>query len=289
MVQNSLQSLPITRLAPYLPKVLNLLLLLLIAHSLAELTWAILTPEEQPSAQAPQRAQPRAPVTRPRHAEHVAGLHVFGTAPAETPQEDAISAPETKLNLTLRGVFATGGEDGLAIIAMGGGKEDIYGIGDALPGGARLKVVYPDRVILERGARLETLRLPKDKDLGIAFDEQPPGRGSARGTGDIGHTLQNYRAEVMKNPAKLASMVGYEPVKEGNNFVGFRLIPKGNQALFTRLGLQSGDVVTAVNGVALNNEKNGMRALRKLMNAKELNLTVRRGGQDITIQHPIGG
>ena len=74
----------------------------------------------------------------------------------------AIDAPETQLNLQLRGTIAAGDETmAHAIIADGNGKDKVYFINDAVPGGAVLHEVYTDRVILNRAGILETLRLPR--------------------------------------------------------------------------------------------------------------------------------
>jgi len=79
-------------------------------------------------------------------------------------EKKVLDAPETRLKLTLRGVFAS--EDssgGRAIVGDPQGKEENYAVGDPLPGGAKLSEIYPDRIILERNGRFETLRLPKER------------------------------------------------------------------------------------------------------------------------------
>ena len=73
-------------------------------------------------------------------------------------------APDTRLKLVLRGAFASDDRAlSRAIIADPRGKEEHYSVGDALPGNAELSEVHPDKVILKRGGRFETLRLPDER------------------------------------------------------------------------------------------------------------------------------
>lgn len=93
-------------------------------------------------------------------------LHLFGEVkktPATDPlKQEIIKAPETSLNLKLIGVlFDRGNEDGYAIISESGKPQEIFHKGDKLPGNATLYVIEPNRVILTRNGRHETLTLIK--------------------------------------------------------------------------------------------------------------------------------
>lgn len=106
--------------------------------------------------------------------------HLFGTAaPVRTAR---VEAPETVLNLKLRGVFYTPGKTGgHAIIASAGGVEKQYAIGDRLPGNARLQAVLRYKVIIERAGRLESLSLPVAQEsdaAALAAPRRIPDAGS---------------------------------------------------------------------------------------------------------------
>lgn len=284
---------------PHLPAAVSALFIVLIAYSLAGLSWRALTPPrplfEAPAQGAPAQTRQRA---QPDHARRIADRHLLGVPPSPTRQSD-IAAPDTKLNLVLRGVLSTEDPQALAIIAMAGAKEKIYAVGDNVPGGARLKTVYADRVILERGANLETLRLPKDRSKGFSLTEHdddetqtPPPLTPFEPVAvddDLGQTLQTYREDLLKNPSRLMSLLQADPVMQNGNFVGFRLRPKTNDPLFKQLGLQPGDIVTHINGVELNSPERGIQAMRDLIDASELVMTIERAGSRMDIQHQIGG
>ena len=273
-----------------LPTLTSVLLVLLVAYSLATLVWQIvLPPPAADNIRADEaRTLDRAEGRRPRYDLQIAQLHLFGK-PSIKQKREAPTAPKTRLNLTLRGVLATGGEDALAIIASGGANERFYHVGDAIPGGATLKAVYPDRVLLERNSNMETLPLPKSQDAGIEFSRNP-GTSDARqsGTPEVAQKLSQLRKQVLKHPDKLGKMIQAKPLIQDGQFKGYQLSPRGNSELFKNVGLRRGDIVIAVNGVSINRPEKGLNALQKLVNATEVTVTVLRDGSEVTIHHDLG-
>jgi len=167
----ALRALPPERLLQgvnsWLPTATAIVLVPVIAWYGAGLIWALLP--GQPSYDWTRKAPATAmPVAAPRQTAAVdfgaiAAAHLFGEADAEPPPQTAVTAPDTRLNLKLRGTIAADDETiAHAIIVDGNSKANVYFIEDAIPGGASLHEVYPDRVILKRGGAFETLRLPKE-------------------------------------------------------------------------------------------------------------------------------
>lgn len=84
--------------------------------------------------------------------------------------------PKTKLNLILRGALADIGnhtENSSAII-QGNSQDKLYALGDTLPGGATLKEIHPDHVILSRNGQLEKLFFPDSGNDSRALQEYRP-------------------------------------------------------------------------------------------------------------------
>lgn len=112
-------------------------------------------------------------------------LTLFGTATSEgdTGPVDTENLPETNLRLFLRGVMAADGEfPGSALIEDQKGNTEAYPVGDELPGNAKLRSVHPNRVVIERGGKLENLFFPEEKNqsgLSVAASNQPEPQQSA--------------------------------------------------------------------------------------------------------------
>jgi general secretion pathway protein C len=174
-----------------------------------------------------------------------------------------------------------------AIIAGGKGDEEAYAVGDNLPGNAVLREIYADRVILEYRGRMETLRLPKDVPAGIGVEagrnQVSTARGQAvkqAGTADNAVLLRQYRDALTNNPQSLMDLVSASPVndKGSGKLKGYRIRPGKDRKLLGRFGLKSGDVVTGVNGVALDNPIKALEIMRELSTATSVTLDVERNG-----------
>lgn len=226
----------------------------------------------------------------------IVNWHLFGApgGPAAPTGSAPIDAPETRLNLVLRGVLSSGDpESARAIIAEPNGNENFFRIGSALPGGAELVEIYPDRIILKRAGQHETLRLPRDGLEGPASQtraRQPVPAVAAQPAGpaeNAGAVLAEYRQRMAENPQSLLDLARPVPYNDANGFAGFRLFPGNNPALFGQLGLQPGDLVKAVNGIVLDSAVRGAEAMQSLAEASQLNLRIERAGQEIDLSVDI--
>ncbi len=200
--------------------------------------------------------------------DSIVNAHLFGEAQSAASSD----APQTSAALVLAGVLAVPDpQKGMAIIGPSAGAAKLYPVGGAVPGGVRLHAVYADRVLLDRNGVLESLLLPK-KLAGIA----PP------------------VALLMQSPAQrlaalaqngggglLGGLIRATAVFAGGKLSGYRIFPGGrtNVAAFTQLGLHPGDLVTAVNGTALDDPNRANEILQTLSSTGSANVTVLRNGQ----------
>ncbi|MDT8386158.1 MAG: type II secretion system protein GspC [Thiogranum sp.] len=268
-----------------LPTMINVLLIVWLAWLIAGLSWMIIpAPDEASQAVATQSAavQRRQPLFDERQ---IAGWHLFGIAGKEQPVKTTpVNAPETRLKLTLHGVFSSENvAQARAIVGDPRGKEQGYSVGDPLPGGARLAEIYPDRIILERSGRFETLRLPRElveSGSGAANSAVSP---KPSGSVDRAVAFNRYRTEVKNNPAAILNYLRATPAREGGEFIGFNIQPGPQPGALEELGLQPGDVVTAINGVAIDSPATGMQAMQSLGEGDTASVTLLRGGQEMSL------
>jgi general secretion pathway protein C len=274
------------------PVVVLLLLTALLAQTLARLTWELLPAPALPTALSMAAVgQSAAHAERTQQAE-IARLnqwHLFGVVQkaAPKPMATVTEAPETRLNLKLRGVVASSEPTAArAIIADGKGEEESYAIDENLPGNAVLREIYADRVILEYRGRLETLRLPKESAAGALAPAKQSALAATRrpvtqaSTADNAALLRQYREALTSNPQSLMNLVSITPVndKASNQLKGYRIHPGKDKKLLGRFGLKNGDVVTGVNGVPLNNPIKALEIMRDLTTASSVTLEVERNG-----------
>lgn len=293
------------KIMQHAPALVALLLLGLMAAQLARLTLlGFFSPPTQPILTATQTPLAVAPVNANKtnnpvmqFANAIRDQHLFGeaTAIAVQPEPEIIDAPETKENLKLLGILATGNQAGLAIIASGGSPEAMYRIGESLPGNSTLNAVYADRVIIQNSRGLETLRIELDKnrlvDVGSTEGNLPQvasSRSITATTKPQNTKLAALRQEIIRDPLSFTQKITIQPEKDATGqLMGYKLNPKEDQALFEELGFQSGDIATSINGLDLSESKNARRAMNILRRSRKINMTVMRDGQEITIEQQL--
>src|SRR5579863_3198998 len=226
------------------PRLVSIALAVLIAVELARIVFSLLSggPVKSPQPVVT-NAAPRAP-----HAgidvPSVVSAHLFGVAAVDPGAQDPANAPQSTANLVLAGTIATQDpKRGVAIISDGGASK-VYAVGDRI-GGASLHSVY-----LDHGGALETLLLPRLPGPGM---RGPP---VVRRTGGDPRTVaavENIRRMVQQDPSILDQVMRVVPSYDSaaGKLRGFRAYPGRNRQIFNKLGLKAGDLVTAINGTAL--------------------------------------
>ena len=202
-------------------------LIIILAIQIAKLAWAIVVP--------------LGPVGdwRPATVSSVAAM------PVETQNFDPFfrlqtatptTAVVTSLSLTLFGTRIDSAMGrGSAIIATPDGVQSSFAVGDEIVPGVKLKMVAYDNVTIDRGGVDEQLFL--DQSV-VATVAQP----SVRAPESLAE---------LSTAKSLQGSIDAAPRMNGGALTGLTLKPKGDGALFRSAGLESGDVLTAINGKTL--------------------------------------
>ncbi|MDP8983926.1 MAG: type II secretion system protein GspC [Pseudomonadota bacterium] len=271
----------LTRLQDDGPNLASLCLAALIVVELARLAVSLLgSPVKSPQPVLTRSAQSR-PATG-IDVQSVVSAHLFGIPKVDSSAQDTANAPLSSANLVLTGTIATQDpQHGVAIISDGGPSK-VFAVGDNVSG-ASLHSVYLDRVILNRGGALETLVLPRQ----VAASTSMP---SARKQGPDPRTVaavDNIRRLVQQDPGVLdqvmRTVASYD--NAAGKLRGFRAYPGKNRAIFNKLGLKPGDLVTAINGTTLDDPQRSQEVFNTIQSSDRVTVTVERGGQkqDITL------
>lgn len=269
--------------APSAARWFTLLATILLAVSLAQLTWFLLPVRE--SSDIPRRpVQSAGPGPADARLANTPAIYLFGTTLQGTADQAPPDAPDTSLNLTLRGIFAASRrEEAHAIIASGADNEKHYAIGDAVTAGVRIHDILTDRVLLERNGRYETLRLPRER----LASTQPNAHTATTSLDAAGkNELRNLRDALLKNPRELMNLGEIQTVVQNGQLRGYRIQPRRHQKLFAEAGLGSEDVITHLNGIPVTDPRQFAALAAQLGNATTLQLSVIRpsgSSEDISI------
>jgi len=215
-------------------------------------------------------------VSNAAHMVNIAAItnaHVFGAPPVEVAAQDPKNAPQTSMPLVLTGIIsADDPQNGLAILGQSAQTAKVFAVGDNVPGNAKLHLVYSDRVVIDRGGRLETLVLPRQLATGAA----PP---SASMLNTESPVADRMRKLITEQPSLMADVMRPQPVFANGKQTGYRVYPGRNRQAFLKLGLRPGDLVTAINGTPLDDPEHGQQIFNTLGSASEARVTVQRNGQ----------
>jgi len=262
------------------PRLMGIALAVLVAAEVVHSAWSLrqaATEREPPGV-----TMPRVPPSR-LDIQLVVDAHLFGGTPHDgAPGGDDI--PDTRRTLVLSGIIA--GKDpksGCAILGPQGAPTKVYFAGSALSDaeGARLYQVFADRVVLDFGGRLETLRLPRHSLPGFTAAGAPGTETAA--AADPEAAPETTADAPQPTPAEsLLSYLAAEQSTVAGGITGMVLHPV--KLMRIRYGFEDGDQLTAVNGVQIT-DPNVLADMLKT-SGNSLSLTFTRAGvqQTKTVQ-----
>lgn len=297
-----------------------LLLVIWLSHSIARLFWLVIPNPTIPPATlslvAADSPGGASAASESVNITQITALAPFGDAAPEaapvvdtqpTAQGIETDAADTQLNLILRGVVGSNYEkSGRAIIASGD-RADVYAVGDTLPVGTNVTLakVLDGRVIINNNGSFESLWLfkedPNAPKLTTSFAAPQASNEWATPGGYADPPYQQQpplfvdKSPVADSPRfgadpsaaaaskTLADVVAMSIYREGGQVVGYKIRPGRNAEMFNSLGLQTDDIVTAVNGVPLSSPGKIMEIYKSMGSATSANLDIRRGGSTVNL------
>lgn len=195
----------------------------------------------------------------------------------------------TDLQLVLLGILLSDvPEESFAIIQTPS-KTELFQVGSELPvgNGIALARVLVDRVIINNRGKMESLLLYAENKNQRQIDTANSTQSRVvdqRNNSEISQMASEYRNQLLSNPMSLADVIKVSIAKDSQgNLMGYRIRPGRDRSLFAQFGLQTGDIVTAINGVSLDDPAKAMELYGQLREAKEASFVVKRGGEEVNI------
>lgn len=257
----------------------NLCAITFIAYSLWQ-AWSVLQPapstvseiSDQMTPAATDRSQTKLQVL----VNQLPEFHLFGNVQTEAGSPNIVpdDAPDTQLQLVLHGLYVEQPEGyAYAIIQHQGKEQQHFKPGDSVFGLAMLHAIYPDRVILDRKGRFETLRLPVDRSEIIV--RQSSGRDDTQSNSNKGESpsLDEFEYYVTLSPE-------LDDDSEDDRLLGFEITPANDQGKewLRKLGLQAGDIIVSINGIRLDTEQSRSAIESAIDSGSPVSVVINRGG-----------
>jgi len=280
-------------------------LVLYAAYFIVEQTFFYLEAEQYSNVSAEQlQAINQEPTKQFRFSQATLGL--FGDTDQEVVQ--VVSAPTTRLNLELEGIFKSDPDtNSSAIIAERGKSGRLYFINDMVPGNAKLHEVNDDHVLLMRQNRLEKLEFSSQNLLTKANEMRPGSELSQERTGlnrpnnsprpatlrsgsePVAPTYESdaeFRNSMIQNPDDTLKQLGFEAIDNASPS-GYRVNNNSLNPLVQRSGLRTGDVVRSINGMPIGIAANDARLIDQVKSTGRARVEVDRDGRRFFLTVPV--
>lgn len=222
---------------------------------------------------------------------------IFNSAKPEPPAAVVEAPVTTPLQLKLWGVaLHDHASSSYSIIEdLKAHKQGVYGISAAVPGGATVKTIEWDRVILDHNGKDEVLELANKNTLIVpkpaaapAPAPSPPSGDGIQATGENEYLVPRSQVDnALENMSQLFTQIRAVPHFEGGQSIGFRLFAIRRGSLFDQIGLKNGDIITEINGSPMNDPTRAMALLQELHDASDLSVKVNRNQQPTTLTYNI--
>jgi type II secretion system protein C len=205
----------------------------------------------------------------------IVNAHLFGLPAIDGA---TLSVPVTgSLKLTGTIVWEGQPDRGYAFLGPTEQQAHMFGAGMEVAAGTRLFRVFRDHVTLERDGGYLTVRLPRKAQSSGASRES-----------DDGSLLATDEAFRVNNQAaqRFWSGLSARPVVENDAFRGYAVSPLQRQRRL--YGLRPGDIVTHIDGVALDEADSAAAQLDKI-GSSAISLTVQRDGVEQQLNINVNG
>jgi general secretion pathway protein C len=201
---------------------------------------------------------------------------------------DGAPAEASASDIRLKGVFAVDGVTLSAAVVNWSGKDQAVRMGQELMKGATLAEVHADHIIVARNGGRERIELDKFRVAATTPNAQSrnPNAGFRLNVTAAGGGYSLSRQElngVLQDPRQM-EFLGQIGVAPGG---GVRVDGAGANTLAGKLGLQTGDVISAVNGQPVNSAGDLARLYSQFNTLSAVRVEVKRAGAPTVLNYTI--
>jgi general secretion pathway protein C len=204
------------------------------------------------------------------------------------------------------------------VLDLGTREARIYGVGDALQGGATLvglQRIREERDITGNAFKTVAILCNGGTKEFVDFDETAGGEGGGNvgvasvppprqfGPGAKGAPMQGVRQtsdnkydisrsvidQQLSNLSAISTQARIVPSFKNGVANGFKLFSIQPGSLYSSIGVENGDVIQRINGYEINSPDRALELLQKLRETSNVVIELERGGQPIRKEYNVSG
>ncbi|WP_223635150.1 type II secretion system protein GspC [Corallococcus sp. EGB] len=214
--------------------------------------------------------------------------------PPGPPQFDANAPPaKSGLRVKLLGTLVAANPDWsfASIQDMTTQRSQTYMIGNNLMG-ATIMEIERERVIINNGGRREFIDGQPGDGAVAAYTPPPMATPAATPTNSLGNGIKSTgeneyevpKAEIDKTLSNLndvAMQARIVPAFKDGQAVGFKLFSIRPDSIYSKIGVQNGDVIRRINGFDMNSPEKALEIYSKLKDSSRIEIEIERNGAPI--------
>ncbi|KAB8039493.1 PDZ domain-containing protein [Silvanigrella paludirubra] len=220
-------------------------------------------------------------------------FNIKGLIPdAEEDGSKACSLEPFKSNLPYKisGILF-GGTSETSLVVFDSGTNPVFKQGDSLPQGGVLYSIEKNRILVTNKNCPEFIELtsPPPPDARSRSPQNASGAnykedGFER-NGNATTASKQWVNNILTNDfAKTLEEAKASPNLVGGQVKGFVITNITQNSVYAKLGLKDGDIVSAINGIELNDAARAIQTLNSMRNENTIDLQIMRGGQPISFK-----
>jgi general secretion pathway protein C len=260
-------------------------------------------PVAAPAKSAP---PPRIQTARTRsYYQEIVTRDIFNLSPELNAPVPVVSAED--LHLKLLGVSHQTKGKPYVVVEDRQSQQSLYRVGEEIPGAGKLVAVLKDSAIIERHGHRVALKFPKNElsappttprfpmprvpNFRREFGRRPRPQAFNPNVTDLGNNRYAMsRATVngsLQHLSELFTQIRAVPDIVNGRTVGFAVSEIEPGSIFDQMGLEDDDVVTNVNGQALNDPARAMQMLNLVREQRSISVKVLREGKPVELSYEI--
>jgi type II secretion system protein C len=159
---------------------------------------------------------------------------------------------------------------------MDGAVQEIYSVNAQIMDRMVITEIAKKHVVIDYYGELHRLRIETSFDAKDLKYERASGMSFAE---ELAIVEEDHR----RNPIRLLMIRRPYAVYDTGLFLGYLVMPGSNEDQFKRLGFQSGDIITYLNGTSFDGPGKAEFVITELTHASNVDLTVLRGEDELSI------
>jgi general secretion pathway protein C len=218
-------------------------------------------------------------------------------APVVEKKLDLENLKQTDLKLKLWGTVTGQNEGAYAVIEDSKAREqNLYRAGDTIQN-AVVKLIFREKVVLKVGDNDEILAMEENIGRGGSRrGDRKDVRSSSR-TSERKLPVSSYPRKIklrgdqiekaMENLGQLMEQATLRPHIENGQSAGISITGIKPNAIFRKMRLRNGDIITGVNGNSIDSVEDAVKFVEQLSSGSDIQLQIKRRGREQSLDYSI--